>query len=302
MGTALITGATGFVGELLAQKIDRPVAVLSRDPQKAQAKLGAAKAFEWQAEEGPPPVEALDEADVVFHLAGESVVGRWTNAKKDRIRDSRIVGTRNLIHGFRRAKTPPRVLVTGSAVGYYGHRGDEELGEDAAPGSGFMADLCVGWEREARAAEELGVRVVMLRIGIVLGPGGILARIVPPFRMGAGGKLGNGKQWMPWIHRDDVVGLAMWAADTPEVSGPVNAVAPESVRNAAFTSKLGRVLKRPTWLSMPGFAMKGIFGELGTVMMASQRVIPTAATRAGYPFLFADLDEALPDAVAALGR
>lgn len=301
MGTALITGATGFVGERLVEKVDRPVAVLSRDPNKVRGSLGGVQAFEWRPEQGPPPDEAMNDADIVFHLAGESVVGRWTKTKKDRIRDSRIVGTRNLVEGLRRATTRPAVLVTASGVGYYGDRGDEVLGEESAPGSGFLSDVCAGWEQEALAAEELGVRVVMLRIGFVIGPGGALAQMAPAFRMGAGGRMGSGKQWVPWVHRDDVVGLAMWAAETSNLRGPLNAVAPAPVRNREFTKELSRALKRPAWLPLPRFALRGLFGELGDVMTASQRVVPTTAERAGYPFRFTKLDEALTDALEALG-
>ena len=218
MGTTLITGATGFVGAGLVESVDGPIVVLSRNPEKAQAALRVARAFEWRPEKGPPPTEALDDADVIFHLAGESVVGRWTKAKKDKIRDSRVLGTRHLVEGLRRAKVRPRVLLTASAVGYYGERADEELSEGSPPGQGFLTDVCVGWEDEARTAEELGVRVVMLRIGFVLGPGGALAKMLPAFRMGAGGRIGSGKQWMPWVHRDDVVGLARWAAERPVIS------------------------------------------------------------------------------------
>ncbi len=300
MGTTLITGATGFVGAGLVESVDGPIVVLSRNPEKAQAALRVARAFEWRPEKGPPPTEALDDADVIFHLAGESVVGRWTKAKKDKIRDSRVLGTRHLVEGLRRAKVRPRVLLTASAVGYYGERADEELSEGSPPGQGFLTDVCVGWEDEARTAEELGVRVVMLRIGFVLGPGGALAKMLPAFRMGAGGRIGSGKQWMPWVHRDDVVGLARWAAERPEVSGPLNTVAPESVRNVEFTSQLARILKRPAWLPMPKFALTGIFGELGAAMVSSQRVVPAVAARGGYPFRFADVGEALSDAIGGL--
>jgi uncharacterized protein len=302
MGTALITGATGFVGRRLVERLAMPVAVLSRDPERAQATLGVAQAFEWRPEEGPPPSEALNDVDAVFHFAGETVNGRWTQAKKDKIRDSRVLGTRNLVEGFRCATKRPRVLVSASAVGYYGNRGDEVLNEDSAPGSGFLTDVCVGWEDEARAAEALGIRVIMLRIGLVLGPGGALAQMVPAFRMGAGGRIGSGKQWMPWVHRDDVVGLTMWAAKTESISGPLNAVSPAPVINSEFTSKLGDVLKRPTWLPMPRFALRGLFGEFGDVMTESQRALPIVARDGKYSFHFTELEDALREAVEALSN
>jgi len=214
--TALITGATGFVGKALVDKLagelNWPISVLSRDPERARAKLGVTRAYPWEPEKGLPPSEALRDAGIVVHLAGETVSGRWNQAKKDRISSSRIAGTRHLVEALAQTTTRPQVMISASAVGYYGDRGDEVLEESSAPGTDFLADVCVGWEQEACKAEELGIRVVTLRTGLVLGPGGVLAQMVPAFRMGAGGRIGNGKQWTPWIHLGDLIGLILWAS------------------------------------------------------------------------------------------
>ena len=207
----------------------------------------------WDPLDGPPPAEAFDGVDVVFHLAGESVAeGRWTAAQKARIRESRVLGTRHLVEGISRAERRPRVLVSASAVGYYGDRGDEELTESSPPASDFLAEVCIAWEKEALAAEEAGVRVVTARTGIVLGAGGgALGKMLTPFKLGAGGPLGNGRQWMPWIHVDDLARLYLHAADTDAVRGPMNAVAPNPVTNSEFTKALGRAVHRPAFMPAP---------------------------------------------------
>ncbi|HEY5283931.1 MAG TPA: TIGR01777 family oxidoreductase, partial [Polyangia bacterium] len=196
----LVTGATGLIGRALIGRLDSAV-VLTRDPARARVASPSVTVHAWSPEVGPPPAETFDGADVVFHLAGEPVAeGRWTTDKKRRIRDSRVLGTRNLVAGIAALEKRPRVLVSASAVGYYGDRGDEELVESSAAGRGFLAEVCAAWEHEAQAAEALGLRVVCARLGLVLAHGGgALARMLPAFRLGAGGKLGNGRQWMPWI-------------------------------------------------------------------------------------------------------
>lgn len=292
---ALVTGATGLIGRRLVEQLDAPV-VLSRNPESARAKLQASvRAWPWRPEEEPAPADAFSGVDVVFHLAGESVAeGRWTAEKKKRIRDSRVLGTRNLVSGLERLDRRPRVLISATAIGFYGDRGDTELTEEAAAGSGFLAEVCTAWEAEADAAQRLGMRVVKARIGLVLAPeGGALARMAPPFRLGVGGKLGDGRQWMSWIHADDVIGLLLFAARTDGFSGALNVVAPQPVRNEEFTHALGRALGRPTLLAVPRVALKLAFGELGGALLESQRVLPARAQSAGYVFRHAELEPAL---------
>ncbi len=296
---ALVTGATGFIGRALVGRLERP-RVLSRSPSRAKEALGAVDAFPWDAEAGPPPPESVEGAEAVFHLAGDPVAeGRWTAAKKGRIRDSRVLGTRRLVEAIAAAKARPRVLVAASAVGLYGDRGDEELTESSGSGRDFLAEVCAAWEAEAARARDCGVRVVHLRIGVVLGEGGgALAKMLLPFRLGLGGTLGSGRQWMPWVHRDDVVGLALHAAGNGSLAGPVNAVGPAPATNREFTKALGRVLRRPTLLPAPRLALRVAFGEFADVLFASQRVLPEAALRSGYTFHHGTVEEAIRASVA----
>ena len=290
---ALVTGATGFIGQRLLASLERPV-ILSRRPEVAKRTVGNAEVFAWEPESGPPPIASLDGVDVVFNFAGESVAGgRWTAQRKERIRSSRIVGTRNLVDGIESQKKRPRVLVSASAVGYYGSRGDEVLQESAAPGSDFLAEVCQAWEAEAQRAAQFGVRVVTPRIGLVLGRGGgALARILIPFRLGLGGRLGSGRHWMPWIHLDDLVGIFLHAAKSG-ISGPMNAVGPSPVTNREFTRALAAALHRPAVFPVPAFALRVMLGELASVLLASQRVVPHVAVSAGYRFRYTSLDDVL---------
>ena len=293
---ALVTGATGFVGPRLLRLLDRPV-VLSRNLDHARASIGtlAGRIVQWDPMQGPPPAEAFEGIDVVLHLAGESVAeGRWTAAQKARIRDSRVVGTRHLVQGIAQAAVKPKTFVSASAVGYYGDRGDEELTEAASPANDFLAEVCVAWEREAVAAEQHGVRVVTARTGIVLGAGGgALAKMLTPFKLGGGGPLGNGRQWMPWIHVADLARLYLHAAETESIRGAMNAVAPHPVRNSEFTKALARQLHRPAFMPAPYFGLRLLFGEFAKVLFASQRVIPRVALDTGFVFQY-------PEIVAAL--
>ncbi len=299
---ALVTGATGFVGPRLLRLLDKPV-VVSRNPDRARQSIGhlAGRIVRWDPMEGPPPPEAFEGIDVVYHLAGESVAGaRWTTAQKARIRDSRVVGTRHLVQGIAQAATKPATLVSASAVGYYGSRGDEELTESASPADDFLARVCVEWEQEAMAAARLGVRVVTARTGIVLGSGsgGALAKMLTPFKLGAGGPLGNGRQWMPWIHVADLARLYVHAADHGEIRGPMNSVAPNPVRNSEFTKALGRQLHRPAFMPAPYLGLRIVFGEFAQVLFASQRVIPKVALDTGFTFQFPDITSALREILA----
>jgi uncharacterized protein (TIGR01777 family) len=292
---ALVTGATGLIGRHLVQRLHEP-RVLARDPGGATRQLGVKDTIAWNAEQAIPE-GALDGVDVVFHLAGDPIAGgRLTAAKKERVRDSRVLGTRNVVAAIQQAPRKPRVLVCASAIGFYGSRGDEELYEESAPGTGFLANLCRDWEKEALEASALGVRVVCARTGIVLArEGGALSSMQPAFQLGLGGPLGSGKQWMSWIHVDDVVGLLLHAAWRAEVLGPLNVCAPHPSRNSDFSHALGRAMHRPAWLRTPGVALRMALGEMADVVMASQRVIPAKAAATGYVFRFGTLEEAFQD-------
>ncbi|MBC8869174.1 MAG: TIGR01777 family protein [Planctomycetes bacterium] len=296
---ALVTGATGFVGRHLLAQLERPI-VLSRDGARAERLLAeyAVRAFSWDAQNEPAPAQAFEDVEVVFHLAGEPVAqGRWTRAKKARLRDSRVTGTRNLVRTLAKLEHKPRTLISASAVGYYSDRGDETLDESASPGKDFLAEICVAWEEESQKAADAGIRVVNLRIGIVLGSGGgALAKMLTPFKFGLGSSLGHGRQWMSWIHLDDLIGIMLFAARCDQIRGPINATAPNPVTNRQFTKALGKALRRPTVLpSVPGIVLRLGMGEFASVLLASQKAIPRAAQAAGYEFVHSQLEEALQD-------
>lgn len=296
-GRALVTGATGLVGRALLRALAGNALATTRRASTQVGQLeGASELVRWDTV-STLPSNALGGVDAIFHLAGEPVAeGRWTEAKRQRIRASRIDSTRALVRSIERidASVRPRVLVCASAVGIYGSRGDEVLDEDTAPAEGFLADVCREWEAEAARAESLGVRVVSLRIGIVLArEGGALAKMLTPFELGLGAALGSGAQWMPWIHVDDVVGLLRFAAATGTLRGPLNAAAPVAVTNAEFTKALGRAVHRPALLRAPRFALELALGEVAAVVLASQRVVPKRALDAGFEFAHPTLDEAL---------
>ena len=294
----LITGATGFVGrQVILHLRDRghAIVVLTRDSEKAPVRLPiACPIFSWQGGDQPPPQEAFEGVDAVVHLAGENIINRWTPSRKKAIIKSRVESTRQLVRAMQNLDHQPKVFVCASAIGYYGNRGDESLDESAEPGEGFLPDLCWQWEEAARQAEESGIRVVSLRIGVVLGhDGGALLPMLPPFRLGLGGKVGSGKQWMSWIHVRDLAGLVLHAIETDSIQGPVNAVSPQPVPNAEFTQTLAAVLKRPHLFPMPDFVLKIIMGEASQVVLTSQRV--TARKASGYEFVFPELKAALEE-------
>jgi uncharacterized protein (TIGR01777 family) len=292
--TIVITGASGFIGRRLLKNFAAAgysLRVLSRH---AGTNLPpGVRLFTWDPMHGPPPEESLRDCDAVVHLAGEPVGQRWTAAAKRRIYDSRVTGTRNLVAAIARMVQKPGALLCASAVGYYGSRGDEVLKESAAPGNTWLADVCVAWEKEAAAARDLGLRVVSIRTGVVLDPrGGALERMLPPMRLGVGAKLGNGKQWMPWIHLADLASLFQFAVEAP-VQGELNGTAPYPVTNAEFTGELAKVLHRPALFTIPAVALKVMFGEMSEVLLSSQRVVPAAAEASGFRFRHPQLGPAL---------
>jgi uncharacterized protein (TIGR01777 family) len=276
----ILTGGSGFIGRHVQKRLQ-----------------GRLEVEVWNREMTTrPEPDRIDGAEVVIHLAGEPVAQRWNDKVKQRIRDSRVQGTRALAEAMARAKRRPKVFVCASAIGIYGERGDEILTETSAPGKGFLAEVCQEWEAEAARATQFGLRVVRLRIGFVLGKGGgALKKILPAFRMFAGGRLGSGKQWMPWIHVDDVAEMVLRAVEDEAVSGVWNATSPNPARNSDFTSELARAVHRPALIPVPPFALRLAFGELGDHMLDSARVIPQAAMKAGFGFRYPELAQALRD-------
>lgn len=300
----LVTGATGLVGTRLVERLlerQHDVHVLSRNAGAAEKHFhGRVRAFSWGSHRESPPAEAFRGVEVVMHLAGESIAeGRWTEAKKRAIEDSRIAGTRRLIETMSRLVEKPKVLVSTSAIGFYGFDAEKTFDEHASKGSGFLADVCERWEAEARGAERLGLRTVFVRVGIVLDPrGGVLGKTLPPFRMGVGGPLGSGRQWMSWIHVDDLIELYLFAATNASLRGPVNGTAPVPVRNREFSLALGRALGRGVHLRVPALPLKLALGEMSRLALEGQRVLPQTAPSAGFRFRFREIDGALEDLLA----
>jgi len=284
-----MTGATGFIGSRVRAALEaagHEIVAVSR-------RSGAGR-FQWAGPEAPFPAASLEGAVAVIHLAGEPVAQRWTAEVKRRIRQSRVEGTRRLVEAMTATAAPPAVLICASAVGYYGDRGEEVLDETSPSGEGFLAETCVEWEQAAVEAEKAGVRVVRLRFGMVLGrDGGALAKMLPLFRLCLGGKLGNGRQWMPWIHVEDAVRMVRWALEEPAAQGAYNAAAPAPVRNAEFTRALEGILGRPAMFTVPEWALRLAMGEAAGIVLASQRVMPRAALNAGFRFQYGHVADAL---------
>jgi hypothetical protein len=298
----LVTGSTGLVGSALLetlrqQKYDvaRLVRPATRNRTSGRVRSPEPASLAWD-----PAAAHLDAAasgaDAVVHLAGASIGdGRWTAARKHLLRDSRVAATRQLVDSLGQLPVPPKVFIAASAIGFYGDRGDEELTESSSSGQDFLSDLCRGWEAESMRAADFGARVVLLRFGIILSTqGGALPHMLTPFRFGVGGRLGSGRQWMSWVALDDVVAVVQYALDTPALSGAVNVVAPNPVRNSEFTAVLGRVLHRPTLFPAPGFMLRLALGEMaGALLLSSQRVLPCVLDTSRYSFSYQSLEPTL---------
>ncbi len=298
----VLTGATGTIGGAFARVLvgrgDQVIA-LTRDLDRGRQRLGEGiELHRWpDPATSPPPAVALTGADAVLHLMGEPVAQRWNEQAKKQIRDSRVAATRMLVAGLRELPEGerPRVLISQSATGYYGPRGDERLVEDASPGDDFLADVVLAWERAAEAAGDL-LRVVRMRTGIVLAPrGGALAQMLPFFRLGLGGPVAGGRQYMPWVHLDDVVGAMLECVASERADGAFNLTAPEPVTNAEFSKALGRALGRPAVLPVPGFGLRLLYGEMSVIVTTGQRVVPDRLLELGYKFRFEQVEPALRD-------
>jgi uncharacterized protein (TIGR01777 family) len=321
-----VTGASGLIGRRLVAALRArgdDIVALSRDPERArralaravstgggarphdaspQSAAGELRTLAWDPLAEPAPTAGIAGSEAIVNLAGENIAQRWSAAAKQAIADSRVQGTRNLVRAI--ASLPdgqrPATLLSGSAIGYYGAHGEEPLDEEFPPGRDFLAQTCAAWEEEADAAAELGVRVVRLRTGVVLDPaGGALAKMLPPFRLGVGGPVAGGRQFVSWIHPDDLVGILLAALEDERWRGAVNGTAPEPVRNAGLAKALGRALRRPALLPVPALALKALYGEMAQVVTSGARVVPAKALMNGYAFRYAQIDSALQ---AALGR
>jgi uncharacterized protein (TIGR01777 family) len=278
-----ITGASGLIGSKLT------AALTQRGDEVTKVSL----------RHGPPDPADLAGRDAIVHLAGENVAQRWNDESRRKIRESREQGTRQLVEAIAQADPKPRALISSSAVGYYGPHGDEPLDESTPAGHDFLAEICVIWEREADKARELGLRVVKVRTGVVLDKqGGALSKMLLPFKLGGGGPVAGGRQYMPWIHVDDVVGIYLRAIDDPAWTGAVNATAPDPVTNKVFSTALGRALHRPAIAPIPGAAIRVLYGDMAEIVTTGQRVLPKRTLELGYTYQHADLDEALESALA----
>lgn len=299
----LVTGASGFIGSALCDSVlarGDTVVGLTRDPERARRSNPSVTWHAWEPTLERPPAEAFDGVDGVVNLLGEKIDQRWTDEAKRRIMESRRTGTRNLVGAIAGLEQKPAVLVSQSAIGYYGDRGEaivDESAESAEPGGGFDAEVVRRWERAAREVESTGVRLVIVRTGPVLDPsGGMLKQLLTPFKLGVGGPLAGGRQYMSWIHIDDEVGILLWALDNERVTGVVNSTAPNPATNRELSKALGRALGRPAVFPVPGLALDLMYGrEFGAVLRGGQRVMPRRALDLGYEFQHPELDEALKD-------
>lgn len=289
-----LTGATGFIGSRLLElwpPDQHSLVVLSRGTPRLPKLI---QTGQWDPVVAEPEAKYLYRSDAVIHLAGEPVSQRWSEDVKRRIRDSRVLGTRNLVSALGKLKSRPKVLVCASAIGIYGERGEEVLTEKSPPGGNFLAEVCQEWEAEAELARKHGIRVVKIRVGLVLGRGGgAMAKLLPLFRWGLGGRLGDGKQYMSWIHVDDLTGMVRFAVENPKVNGVLNGTAPNPVTNSEFTRELAKAVRRPAFFPAPRFGVELLYGEMAQILFLSQRVIPAAALAEGFQFRHEHLGPAL---------
>lgn len=291
-----VTGSTGLIGNALIKSLLHDGHTVTRLVRRLKNTLDGTSSIEWSPETGQLDGERLEGHDAVIHLAGENVSdGRWTEEKKNKIRDSRVQGTKLIAEAIARLKMPPLTLLSASAIGFYGDRGAERLTEDSGPGTDFLAGVCRAWERETKPAEDAGIRVVHVRFGVVLSQeGGALAKMLTPFKMGVGGKIGSGEQYLSWITLDDAVKAVEFTLNHDSMRGPVNIVGPEPVTNAEFTEMLGEVLSRPTFFSVPAFVSRLAFGEMADALLLSgMRVYPERLRAAGFTFRHPQLKDAL---------
>ena len=294
----LLTGATGFVGSKLVETLLREGDSVNYLGRKRSKALDSRAAFHHWDGLSLPPLETIAKVEAVVNLAGEPISQRWSKDVKQRIYESRVEGTRQLVQAMGSLRDKPSVLVSASAVGYYGERGDEVLTEESRVGLGFLADVCSDWEKEALRAREFGVRVVLIRIAVVLGKnGGALKQMLIPCRLGLGGKFGNGQQWMPWIHLEDLTGLLRFAAQNASVEGALNASAPNPITNAEFTHAMAKAVHRPAIMPVPKFALDALLGELAGFVVGSQRLVPARTQASGFQFQHSDIGTTLKELV-----
>ncbi len=294
----LLTGATGFVGSKLVDTLLHEGDSVNYLGRKRSKSLDSRAAFHHWDGLSLPPLNTIAKVEAVVNLAGEPISQRWSKDVKERIYESRVEGTRQLVKAMGQLRDKPSVLVSASAVGYYGERGNEILTEESRVGVGFLADVCSDWEKEALRAREFGVRVVLIRIAVVLGKnGGALKQMLVPFRLGIGGKFGNGQQWMPWIHLEDLTALLRFAAQNSSAEGPLNASAPNPITNAEFTHAMAKAVHRPAIMPVPKFALNALLGELAGFVVGSQRVVPARTQAAGFQFRHPDIGATLRELV-----
>ncbi|WP_013320353.1 thylakoid membrane protein ThyD [Gloeothece verrucosa] len=303
-----ITGATGFVGTRLVEKLNAQgdqILVLTRNPEKAKRVFPAVafsnlEVVKYQATESGEWQKAISGCDAVVNLAGEPISERWTPAHKQAILDSRQLGTQKIVEAIIKANAKPSVLINPSAIGYYGTSETATFDENSPSGTDFLAEVCQKWEAEAAKVKEAGVRLVIIRFGIVLGDGGALAKMIPPFKMFAGGPIGEGRQWFSWIHRDDLVSLILEALKRPDLEGTFNGTAPNPVQMNQFCQILGEVIKRPSWLPVPGFALEVLLGEGAKVVLEGQQVLPKATQKIGFQYQYPTLKPALQEIISKM--